>query len=179
MSSQDACLGVQVTVIRGRPAIQARVTLEVCDDPLYMMMRMFRCGSMHWVRRCRKPVKAAVSLRAAGSATTCPVAMCSAAMMETVPLRTYSNSRRARRPGAGQAARGGQPSGVLAVFRLDPGFLVDADHDGAWRRAQIGAADRGGLRPELVVIGAPQFAAGPGAVQPERDAQRTGHERVG
>ena len=34
MSSQDACFGVQVTLIRGCAAIQARVALEVCDDPL-------------------------------------------------------------------------------------------------------------------------------------------------
>jgi len=62
---------------------------------------MFRCGAVHWSRRCRKPVKVTESLRAIGSVTTYPVATCSAAMMERVPLRTYSNSRRARRPGAG------------------------------------------------------------------------------
>lgn len=54
---------------------------------------------MHWSRRCRKPVKVTESLRLIGSAMTCPVATSSAATMETVPLRTYSNSRRASRPG--------------------------------------------------------------------------------
>jgi len=71
---------------------------------------------MHWVRRCRKPVKAAESLRVTGSVTTCPVATCSAAMMETVPLRTYSNSRRAGRPGAGRRP------GYLRCFAWMPVF---------------------------------------------------------
>jgi hypothetical protein len=56
---------------------------------------MFRCGSVHWSRRCRKLMKAAELLRLTGSATTCPVATCSAAMMDAVPLRTYPDSRRA------------------------------------------------------------------------------------
>ena len=33
--------------------------------------------------------------RPIGSAMTCPVATCSAAMMDAVPLRTYPDSRRA------------------------------------------------------------------------------------
>jgi hypothetical protein len=77
------------------------------------------------------------SLRVTGSATTCPVATCSAAMIETVPLRTYSNSRRGRRPG-----RGGR------------------SHHGA-RRAQVNIAYCGCLRQELVVIGPVQPAADP------------------
>ena len=71
---------------------------------------------MHWLRRCGKPVKAAELLRATGSATTCPVAACSAAMMETVPLRTYSNSRRAGWPGAGSRP------GYLRYFAWMPVF---------------------------------------------------------
>ena len=51
-----------------------------------------------------------------GSAITCPVATCSAAMMETVPLRTYSNSRRARRP------RRARRSGYLRYLAWIPVF---------------------------------------------------------
>ncbi len=54
---------------------------------------------MHWSSRCRKPVKVTELFRAIGSVITCPVATCRAATMEMVPLRTYSNSRRASRPG--------------------------------------------------------------------------------
>ena len=116
MSSQDACFGVQVTLIRGCAAIQARVALEVCDDPLSMTMWMLRCGAMHWSRRCRKPVKVTELLRVIGSVITCPVAICSAATMETVPLRMYSNSRRASWP-----RRGGR-SGYLRYLAWIPVF---------------------------------------------------------
>ena len=46
-------------------------------------------------------MKVTESLRAIGSVTTWPLATCSAAMMETVPLRTYSNSWRTGRRGRG------------------------------------------------------------------------------
>ena len=103
-------------MIRGCAAIQARVALEVCDDPLSMTMWMFRRGSVHWSRRCGKPVKVTGSLRVIGSVITCPVAICRAATMETVPLRTYSDSRRASRPG-----RGGR-SGYLRYLAWIPVF---------------------------------------------------------
>ena len=61
-------------------------------------------------------MKATELLRATGSMITWPVATCSAAMMETVPLRTYSNSRRAGRPGAGSR------SGYLRYFAWMPVF---------------------------------------------------------
>ena len=44
-------------------------------------------------------MKATELLRSTRSAITSPVATFIAAMMETVPCRTYSNSRRASRPG--------------------------------------------------------------------------------
>ncbi len=45
---------------------------------------------------------------------------------------------------------GGLP-GIFAVLGMDPGLLIDADHDGARRRAQVPVAHRGGLFPELLV----------------------------
>lgn len=61
-------------------------------------------------------MKVAESLRLIGSTITCPVATCSAAMMETVPLRMYSNSRRAARPGAARR------SGYLRYLAWIPVF---------------------------------------------------------
>lgn len=61
-------------------------------------------------------MKVAESLRLIGSTTTCPVATCSAATMETVPLRTYSNSRRPARPGAARR------SGYLRYLAWIPVF---------------------------------------------------------
>src|SRR5450631_750955 len=60
-----------------------------------------RIGAL--VQAVQEPGESAESLRAIGSAMTCPVAACSAAVMEIVPLRTYSNSRRASRPGLAAA----------------------------------------------------------------------------
>ena len=54
---------------------------------------------MHWLSMTRNLMKVTELLRAIRWAMTSPVATFMAAMMETVPCRTYSNSRRASRPG--------------------------------------------------------------------------------
>src|ERR1017187_2223512 len=51
----------------------------------------------------------------------------------------------------GHPAGPGSPLGELAVFRLDPGLLIDADQYRACGRAEVEVAHRGGLRPELLV----------------------------
>ena len=66
-------------------------------------------------------MKVTESLCSIGSVTTWPVAMCSAAMMEAVPLRTYSNSRRARPRRPRRPGRGGR-SGYLRDLAWIPVF---------------------------------------------------------
>ena len=61
----------------------------------------------------------------------------------------------------GDPARRGRPFGVVAVFGLDSGLLIDADHRGVRRWAQVGVADRGGLGPELLVVAAVEPAPHP------------------
>ena len=53
----------------------------------------------------RKAMNVAESLRVIRSVTICPVCTYRAAMIETVPWRTYSNSRRATRPGRAGRSR--------------------------------------------------------------------------
>ena len=48
----------------------------------------------------------------------------------------------AQEASAGPGPASGRPAGIFAVPGLDPGLLIDADHDGARRRAQVPAAPR-------------------------------------
>src|SRR6478609_2021462 len=99
MFSHEACLGVWVTAKRGWAASQARVALEVWEEPLSMTRWIFKAGSVHWLSRRRKLMNAWELLRSMRWAMTWPVATSMAAMMETVPWRRYSNSRRSTWPG--------------------------------------------------------------------------------
>jgi hypothetical protein len=74
-------------------------------------------------------------------------------MTQTVPWRTYPDSRRASRPGLEADAR------VLAGSCLHGGLLIQADQDGAGRRVQAEAADLPGADSEPGVISAAQPAA--------------------
>jgi len=58
-------------------------------------------------------------------------------------------------------ARGARQLGIFAVLGLDPGLLIDADHDGVRLGAQVGVAYRCGLGPELFVVAAVQPAPDP------------------
>ncbi|HEY3952523.1 MAG TPA: hypothetical protein VGM53_04050 [Streptosporangiaceae bacterium] len=88
-----------MTASRGCAATQARVAREVWLDPLSMIRWMRRCGGVAWSSMARNRVNVWELLRWMRSAMTSPVVTFMAAMMETVPCRAYSNSRRASRPG--------------------------------------------------------------------------------
>jgi hypothetical protein len=107
MSSHEACTGLQVTAgpgAAGDPGASGPgdVAGSVVHDQVDVRVR----GDA-LVQPRRNGVKVTESLRAIGPAITWPVAASNAAMIETVPLRMYSNSRRAPRP------RRAAPSGYL------------------------------------------------------------------
>src|ERR1039457_1453063 len=71
MFSQDACLGVQVTVILGWAASQARVAREVWLEPLSMIRWMSRPGGIDWssgVRPAPRPQRRGDHQRLAAAA---------------------------------------------------------------------------------------------------------------
>ena len=111
-------------------------------------------------------MKVTESLCSIGSVTTWPVAMCSAAMMEAVPLRTYSTPRPAARRPAGPA---------VAAARDTCGTWPGSRSSHRCRSPRCPAAGAGRCRrprrpaPELLVVAAvepapdpvgPQFQAG-------------------
>ena len=113
-----------------------------------MTMSIFSRG-VPLVELVQEAVKVLELLFWIGSATAWPVAMCSAGMIEPVPLRTYSNSRRARprRPRRPSRAAGRDTWGL----RLGPVFS------------------------SMRVIRSP--AAGAGSVAAARPAPRTARRR--
>src|ERR1039458_7562506 len=120
-----------------------------------MIRWMRRCGGIIWCSIARNLVKVAEALRAIRSVTTSPVATFIAAMIEMVPWRAYSTSRRASRPGGDLR--------VLARFPVDAGLLIDADQRRAGRRVEVQAAHGPGPGPE---------GRGVGAVEPAADLVR-------
>src|ERR1035441_3935847 len=159
MLSQEACTGGRVTRKRGWAASHARVAREVRDDPLSMTRQMSRWRGMAWLMRARKAQKAAGSLRVMISPGTWPVTTFIAAIRDTVPCRTYSNSRRSRRPGRARRV------GCLRGPGLDAGFLIDAEQHRAGRRVAVQVADGPGLAEEGWVV----FAVEPAADQVRLD----------
>src|SRR6266487_261777 len=110
-------------------------------------------GGIIWCSMARSPMKVAEWLRRMRSAMTSPVVTFIAAMLETVLCRTYSNSRRASRPGRAAMA------GCLRDLAWKPGLLVDADQNRARGRVEVQAADVPGSQPEGGVAGAVEQAA--------------------
>ena len=130
MFSQDACSGVWVTLNPRCAVIQARVAFEVWLEPLSMIRWMRRPGAIDWPSISRKLMKVTESLRRIRLAMISPTATFIAAMIETVPCRLYSDSRRASRPG-----RPGM-SGRIRVFAWTPVFspvLVSTVPGGGFR----------------------------------------------
>src|ERR1035441_7724235 len=120
---------------------------------------MSRWRGMAWLMRARKAQKAAGSLRVMISPGTWPVTTFIAAIRDTVPCRTYSNSRRSRRPGRARRV------GCLRGPGLDAGFLIDAEQHRAGRRVAVQVADGPGLAEEGWVV----FAVEPAADQVRLD----------
>jgi hypothetical protein len=127
----------------------------VCDEPLLSTTWMVKLGWIVWSGRRRNRVNVAALLRVILSVRTWPVCTFSAAMVETVPWRMYSNSRRRGRPG-----RWGR-SGCLREGAVMPGFLVHRRHDRVRWVVPVDRADLCGPGEEVRVGRAGQPAADP------------------
>src|SRR4051794_36045062 len=133
MLSQLAGQGGEGTGVLGWSLIHLGVALEVCEEPLSRMRWIFLSGSTVAASSVRNSMKVAESLRLMIFGWTVPAVTFMAAISDTVPWRTYSNSRRSTRPGrAGRVARVRERA-CMAGFSSTLNSTVSAGWSG-WER---------------------------------------------